>query len=89
MTIAKPEALARAVARSEITEVLQSYANLAVEKADFAAMARLLAKCRGGRKRQESEYGSKDIPELHVRSLSPVAHGLLIFYPRRRKMPPP
>lgn len=31
----------RAVARSEITEVLQRYANLAVEKADFAAMARL------------------------------------------------
>lgn len=41
MTIANTEALARAVARSEITEVLQRYANLAVEKADFAAMARL------------------------------------------------
>ena len=35
------EALARAVARSEITEVLQRYANLAVEQADFAGMARL------------------------------------------------
>lgn len=35
------EALARAVARSEITEVLQRYTNLAVENADFAAMARL------------------------------------------------
>ena len=35
MTIANPEALARAVARSEITEVLQCYANLAVEKAEF------------------------------------------------------
>lgn len=31
----------RAVARSEITEVLQRYANLAVENADFAAMAKL------------------------------------------------
>lgn len=35
------EGLDRAVARSEITEVLQHYANLAVEEADFAAMARL------------------------------------------------
>lgn len=31
----------RAVARSEITSVLQHYTRLAVEKADFAAMARL------------------------------------------------
>jgi hypothetical protein len=35
------EALARAVARSEITEVLQRYANMAVEEADFAGMTRL------------------------------------------------
>lgn len=41
MTTTNTGALARAVARSEITEVLQHYANLAVEKADFAAMARL------------------------------------------------
>jgi hypothetical protein len=35
------EALERAVARSEITAILQRYANLAVEQADFAAMAEL------------------------------------------------
>ncbi|GAA1018870.1 hypothetical protein Aple_025620 [Acrocarpospora pleiomorpha] len=35
------EAMARTVARSEITEILQRYANMAVEEADFAGMARL------------------------------------------------
>ena len=38
---ALPEGWERTVARSEITEVLQHYAHLAVEEADFAAMARL------------------------------------------------
>lgn len=33
----------RAIARSEITEVLQRYANMAVENADFAGMARLFS----------------------------------------------
>lgn len=35
------EAVERTVARSEITALLQRYANMAVEKADFAGMARL------------------------------------------------
>jgi len=35
------DALERMIARSEITSVLQRYANLAVENADFTAMARL------------------------------------------------
>ena len=35
------EAVERAVDRSEITAILHRYANLAVERADFAAMARL------------------------------------------------
>lgn len=39
----RDDALERAIARSEITAVLQEYTNLAVENADFAAMARLFA----------------------------------------------
>jgi len=35
------EALERMIARSEITAILQRYANMAVENADFAGMARL------------------------------------------------
>ena len=35
------EAIERAVARSEITAMLHRYANMAVEQADFAGMARL------------------------------------------------
>jgi ketosteroid isomerase-like protein len=41
MAQASTEAVARAVARSEITAVLHRYANMAVEQADFAGMARL------------------------------------------------
>ena len=35
------EAVERMIARSEITAILQRYANMAVENADFAGMARL------------------------------------------------
>jgi hypothetical protein len=38
---ANTEAVERAIARSEITAVLHRYANMAVEQADFAGMARL------------------------------------------------
>lgn len=41
MTTTDPESVARTVDRSEITALLHHYANLAVENADFAAMARL------------------------------------------------
>lgn len=37
----QPTGAARAVARSEITEILHGYANMAVESADFAGMSRL------------------------------------------------
>jgi SnoaL-like domain len=37
----RPTGVDRAVARSEIVEILHSYANMAVERADFAGMSRL------------------------------------------------
>jgi hypothetical protein len=37
----QPTGVDRVVARSEIVEILHSYANMAVEKADFAGMSRL------------------------------------------------